>query len=85
MGSTSKNGEKQGGETKEPMRKKCLLAQNITVLQSFGKQPPFSIFSHRADATSTKSTETSNCIPRSIGDPISVGTTALSPYPPQPG
>lgn len=78
----SKNGERQGGKTKGLMRKKYLLAQNITVLQGLGKQPPFSIFSHGAGATSTKPTETSNWTPRSIGNPVSVGTTALSPYPP---
>jgi len=70
----------QGGKTKGLTGKKYSLAQDITVPQSFRKQPPFSIFSHRASATSTKPTKTSNRTPNSVGNPISVGAAALSPH-----
>jgi hypothetical protein len=52
--------EDRGGKTKGLMRKRYSLAQNITILQGFRKQPPFSIFSHGASASSTKHTKTSN-------------------------
>ena len=82
-GPIPENGGRLGGKAKGLMRKMYSLAQNITVLQGFRKQPPFSIFSHRADATSTKATKTSNS--RSIGNTSNAGSTALSPYPLQPG
>ena len=73
------------GDREGVMRKQNLLAQNITVLQGFGKQPPFSIFSRRAGATSTKHTKTSNPTTGSVRNPSSVGAAALSPDLCQPG